>query len=324
MKFGIIAPGNVARSMAKAVSGIEGIEKYAVASRSLGRAEDFAKEWGFEKAYGSYEELAADPEAEFIYVASPHSHHYEHARLCIEQGKHVLVEKAFTVNVQQAQALMELAKEKDVLVAEAMWTRYLPVRKMITDLLDGGAIGNVRSMTANLGAPLAHVERMARPELAGGALLDLSVYPITMALMLFREKIADIGSMAVMSPEGVDWRNSITLTFADGKMASLTSDMTAVTDSRAIINGDRGFLEIWGITNPSAVLLYDTKREQRESIPVPEQINGYEYEVLACMRALREGKRECEEMPHSETLRVMRLLDEIRAHWGMSFPCEAL
>ncbi len=324
MKFGIMALGNVARSMARAVSGIEGVEKCAVASRSLERAEDFAKEWGFAKAYGSYEELAADPEVELIYVASPHSHHYEHAKLCIEHGKHVLVEKAFTVNVRQAQALMELAKEKDVLVAEAMWTRYVPARKVITDLLDGGAIGNVRSMTANFGASLTHVERLVRPELAGGALLDLSVYPITMALMLFREKIADIGSMAVMSPEGVDWRNSITLTFEDGKMAALTSDMTAVTDCRAIINGDKGFLEIWDINNPSAVLLYDTKRKQRENIPVPEQINGYEYEVLACMRALKDGARECEEMPHSETLRVMRLLDQIRAHWGMVYPCEAL
>lgn len=324
MKFGIIAPGNIARSMAEAVSGISGIEKYAVASRSLKRAEDFAEEWGFEKAYGSYEELAEDPDVEFVYVASPHSHHYEHAKLCIEHGKHVLVEKAFTVNALQAEVLMKLAEKKDVLVAEAIWTRYMPSRKIITDLLAGGAIGKVTSMTANLGFPLTHVERMVRPELAGGALLDLGVYPVTMALMLFQEKIANVASMAVMSPAGVDWRNSITLTFADGRIAALTSDMTAVTDCRAIINGDEGFLEIRDINNPSAVLLYGPDRKQKESIPLPEQINGYEYEVLACMKAIQEGKRECEEMPHSETLRVMRLLDEIRAHWGMSLPCEGL
>ena len=327
MKFAILAAGGMARKMAEAVTGIEKagtvrIQKYAVASRDLSRAEEFAKEWGFEKAYGSYEELAADPEVELVYVASPHSHHYEHAKLCLEHGKHVLVEKAFTVNAAQAEDLMKLAREKQVLLTEAIWTRYMPSRKMIGDLLESGIIGKVSSMTANLGYPLMDVPRLVQPELAGGALLDLGVYSITMALMLFHEEITDVVSAAVFSPEGVDWMNSITLTFADGKMAVLNSNMTARTDCRAIVNGDEGYMEITEINNPEEIRVFDRDGKLRECFQVPEQINGYEYEVLACIRAIGEGKMECEEMPHSETLRVMRLMDQIRGQWGFRLPCE--
>lgn len=327
MKFAILAAGGIARKMAEAVTGIEKagtvrIQKYAVASRDLSRAEEFAKEWGFEKAYGSYEELAADPEVELVYVASPHSHHYEHAKLCLEHGKHVLVEKAFTVNATQAEDLMKLAREKQVLLTEAIWTRYMPSRKMIHDLLESGIIGKVSSLTANLGYPLMDVPRLVQPELAGGALLDLGVYSITMALMLFHEEITDVVSAAVFSPEGVDWMNSITLTFADGKMAVLNSNMTARTDCRAIVNGDEGYMEITEINNPEEIRVFDRDGKLRECFQVPEQINGYEYEVLACIRAIGEGKMECEEMPHSETLRVMRLMDQIRGQWGFRLPCE--
>lgn len=327
MKFAILAAGGIARKMAEAVTGIEKagtvrIQKYAVASRDLSRAEEFAKEWGFEKAYGSYEGLAADPEVELVYVASPHSHHYEHAKLCLEHGKHVLVEKAFTVNAAQAEDLMKLAREKQVLLTEAIWTRYMPSRKMIHDLLESGIIGKVSSLTANLGYPLMDVPRLVQPELAGGALLDLGVYSITMALMLFHEEITDVVSAAVFSPEGVDWMNSITLTFADGKMAVLNSNMTARTDCRAIVNGDEGYMEITEINNPEEIRVFDRDGKLRECFQVPEQINGYEYEVLACIRAIGEGKLECEEMPHSETLRVMRLMDQIRGQWGFRLPCE--
>lgn len=126
MKFGILAPGNIARSMAKAVSELEGMECYAVASRDYERAKNFAKQWGFAKAYGSYQELAEDPHVELIYVASPHSHHYQHTKLCLEHDKHVLVEKAFTVNAEQAEELIRLSQEKGLLLAEAIWTRYMP------------------------------------------------------------------------------------------------------------------------------------------------------------------------------------------------------
>lgn len=322
MKFGILAPGNIARSMAQAVSEIEGMECYAVASRDYGRAENFAKQWGFAKAYGSYQELAEDPQVELIYVASPHSHHYQHTKLCLEHNKHVLVEKAFTVNAAQAEELIRLSEEKGLLLAEAIWTRYMPSRKMIDGILASGVLGKVTSLTANLGYILPHVERMQNPELAGGALLDLGVYPINFALMAFQGEVEKIDATAIMSPRGVDWMNSITLSFADGKMAVLHSDMLAQTDRQGVISGDQGYLEVQNINNCEEIRVFDLNRQMTARYQVPKQINGYEYEVLSCKKAIEEGKSECPEMPHSETLRVMRILDHIRRQWGMVFPCE--
>lgn len=322
MKFGILAPGNIARSMAKAVSELEGMECYAVASRDYERAKNFAKQWGFAKAYGSYQELAEDPHVELIYVASPHSHHYQHTKLCLEHDKHVLVEKAFTVNAEQAEELIRLSQEKGLLLAEAIWTRYMPSRKMIDDILASGILGKVTSLTANLGYILPHVERMQNPELAGGALLDLGVYPINFALMAFQGEVEKIDATAIMSPKGVDWMNSITLSFADGKMAVLHSDMLAQTDRQGVISGDQGYLEVQNINNCEEIRVYDLNRKMTARYQAPEQINGYEYEVMSCKKAIEEGKYECPEMPHSETLRVMKILDHIRRQWGMVFPCE--
>ncbi len=322
MKFAILAPGKIAHSMARAVSEIEKIECYAVASRDYGRAADFAEQWGFEKAYGSYEELAKDPQVELVYVASPHSHHYEHARLCLEHGKHVLVEKAFTVNARQAKKLIQLSEEKGLLLAEAIWTRYMPSRKMIDELLAEGVLGNVTSLTANLGYILPHVERMQSPELAGGALLDLGVYPINFALMAFQGAVKEVNASAIMSPRGVDWMDSITLTFADGKMAVLHSDMLAQTDRQGVISGDKGYLEVQNINNCEEIRVFNLERKMTACYQVPPQINGYEYEVLSCIKAIEEGRTECEEMPHSQILLVMELLDTIREQWGMVYPCE--
>lgn len=322
MKFAILAPGHIANALAKAASGINGVEKYAVASRDLDRARAFADKWGFEKSYGSYEELAADREVELIYIASPHSHHYEHAKLCMEHGKNVLVEKAFTVNAKQAEELIELSRKKGVFLAEAIWTRYMPSRKMIDDVLSSGVIGNITSLTANLGYVLKHKERMQEPALAGGALLDLGVYPINFALMTLGADIKNIACSAVMSPKGVDWINSIIFTYEDGRMAVLHSNMLALTDRQGVISGDKGYIEVQNINNCEEIRVYDLERRLTARYAAPEQINGYEYELMACMRAIEEGRLECDEMPHAETLRVMRILDSIRGKWDMRYPCE--
>lgn len=322
MKFAILAPGGIAHKMAQAVSGLTQVERYAVASRDYRKAKDFADRWNFEKAYGSYLEMLNDPDVELVYVATPHSHHYEYAKMCLEHGKHVLVEKAFTVNASQAEDLIRLSHEKGLLLAEAIWTRYMPSRKMIDDLIASGVIGEVTSLTANLGYVLSHVERMQNPELAGGALLDLGVYPINFALMAVHEEVKNVMSTAVMSPKGIDWCNSITLTFESGKMAVLHSNMLALTDRQGVIHGDKGYIEVQNINNCEEIRVFDLDRYMTAWYVVPEQINGYEYEVLSCIKAIEAGKVECEEMPHSEILRVMRLMDGIRAGWGMKFPCE--
>lgn len=322
MKFSILAPGGIAHKLAEAVDKLEGVEAYAVASRDYRRAKDFADKWGYQKAYGSYEEMLKDPEVELVYVATPHSHHYQYAKMCLEYGKHVLVEKAFTVNAKQAEELIRISKEKNLLLAEAIWTRYMPSRKMIDELVDSGVIGKVTSLTANLGYTIDHVERMQNPELAGGALLDLGVYPINFALMTFHGEVKDITATAVMSPKGVDWINSVTLTFEDGRMAVLHSNMLVTTDRQGVIFGSNGFIEVQNINNCEEIRVYNKEREMIGKHQVPEQINGYEYEVLSCMKAIQEGKCECPEMPHEETLRVMKIMDRAREIWGMKYPCE--
>ena len=240
MKFAILAPGKIAQSMAVAVNGIRAgkvqqvqqyamdlgvdtseLELYAVASRNYDKAKEFAKQWGFEKAYGSYETMLEDEAVELVYVASPHSHHYQHAKMCLEHGKHVLLEKAFTINRNQAEELIEIAKERRLLLAEAIWTRYMPSRAMIDEIIASGAIGRPFSLMANLGYPMMHKERLCKPELAGGALLDVGVYPINFAMMVFHSEIVKMDTSVVLSPEGVDWTNSVTLTFEGGEMAVL-------------------------------------------------------------------------------------------------------
>ncbi len=322
IKFAILATGNIAGSMAEAVSRLDIFECYAAASRSYEKAKSFADQWGFEKAYGSYEEMVEDSEVELVYVASPHSHHYQHAKLCLEHGKHVLLEKAFTVNASQAEELITLAREKGLLLAEAFWPRYMPSRKMIADLITQGTIGEVRSVIADFGAPLTHVERLSNPKLAGGALLDLGVYPLNFALTIFTGKVLDIQSSAVMSPEGVDWMNGITLTFEDNKMAVLHSNMLAYMDNRGIIYGDKGYIEMGDLNNCSEIRVYDENKKLTGCYPVPEQINGYEYEAIACAEAIRSGQIECVQMPHSETMRLMKILDAVREQWGFKLPCE--
>lgn len=322
MKFSILGPGGIAEKMAETIQKLDGVEAYAVASRSMDRAKAFADKWGFEKAYGSYEELVKDPEVELVYIATPHSHHYEYAKLCLEHGKPILVEKAFTVNAKQAEEILALSKEKQLLTAEAIWPRYMPSRKMVDDLIAEGVIGEPTAILSNFGFPLTHVNRMANPELAGGALLDLTVYPITSALMTFHGEVVDLKASAVMSPEGVDWMDEITLTFDDGKMAVLHGNMLSATNIDSVVLGTKGYMEIQTVNNYEEIRVYDKERQLLGTYPVPEQITGYEYEVLACKKALEEGWIECPEMPHKEILRVMKLMDQAREQWGLKFPCE--
>ena len=325
MNFSILAPGSIANSMAQAVTGLSneyGIKCHSVASRNIDRAKEFADRWGFEKAYGSYEEMVNDPEVELVYIASPHSLHYEHAKLCLEHGKHVLVEKAFTINALQAEELINIAKKKKLLLVEAIWTRFMPSRTIINEIIEKGIVGKPISLTANLGYYLQDIERLVEPTLAGGALLDVGVYPINFAMMVFGTDIARVESSAVMSDKGVDQSNSITLFFRGGGMAVLHSTMMAPTDRRGVIYCEDGYIEVKNINNCEGIEVHNKAHESIDAYDVPAQINGYEYEVLSCRRALLSGEIECEEMPHAETLKVMKLLDQIREQWGMKYPME--
>ena len=321
LNFAFLGAGNISSLMASTLVQMDDVSLYAVAARDLPRAEAFAREFGVEKAYGSYEEMLADPGVDLVYVATPHSHHHQHAKMCLEAGKPVLCEKAFTANAAQAADLIDLARQKKLLLAEAIWTRYMPFSKTIAKLLEDGAIGRVTGLTANLGYDIKHVARMCLPALAGGALLDLGVYPINFASMLLGTQVERVSSCAVMHPAGVDAQDSITLCYADGTMAQLYANMLNVTDRQGVIYGETGYMVVENINNPLSASIYNPDYSLRETYRRPAQISGYEYEVQAAAAAIRAGEIECADMPHAESLRIMELMDGLRRAWGVRFPC---
>ena len=324
----ILGCGSIAYAMAKTLRMMreqgEEVRLYAAASRDKAKAEAFCKSEGFEVAYGSYEEMADDPNVDLVYIASPHSHHGEHMKLCVSRGKAVLCEKAFTANAQQAREALALAKEKNVLVAEAIWTRYMPSRKIIHDLIAAGELGELRLLEANLHYPIEHIHRIRVPELAGGALLDVGVYPINFCSMFFGNDYVKIDSSVQLMETGVDRQESMTLYYADGRMASLNAGTTCRSDRRCLIAGTKGCLTVDNVNNPLRITLYKAEEDFAipHDIPVPQQLTGYEYQVRACMEAMKKGEIECPDMPHSESIRVMEIMDELRAQWGVKYPFE--
>lgn len=319
-KVGIIGAGHIAEKMATTLHGMDGVEAYAVASRQLEKAQEFASRRGFTKAYGSYEELADDPQVDLVYVATPHTLHYGHVKMCLEKGKPVLCEKAFTANAVEAEDLIRISREKGVFLAEAIWTRYLPFRKTLRDLVESGAIGKPMLLTAHLGYPVSHKERIMRPELGGGALLDLGVYALNFALMNFGDDIQEIRSTCVKSDTGMDMQDSITLKYSDGRMAILMATALCANDRQGIINGDKGYVIVDNINNSLKAELYAADHTLMRTCHATEQITGFEYQVQACIDAIREGRTETDFMPHSESLRVMRIMDSLRKEWGVVFP----
>ena len=325
MRVGYLGAGNISSQMAATIMRMEEAENFAVAAREYDRAQAFAERWGFTRAYGSYEELLADPDVDLVYIALPHSHHYEWTLKAIEAGHHVLCEKAFAADEQQAREMIEAARDRGVLLAEAIWTRYMPSRTIIDNLLAAGAIGDVVTVDANLGYKVDMNRRMTDPALAGGALLDLTVYPLNFASMVLGDDIERIDAHMVPIATGVDGQDSVTLTYADGRMATMFTTMHTMTDRRGLICGTNGFICVENINNPQRIDVYDADGltcSLRESIEVPPQISGYEYELISCKRAIEKGCIECPEMPHDETLAIMRLLDRIRAQFGIVFPFE--
>lgn len=326
MKMGIIGAGGIARVMADTIRQMDDAECTAIAARDAERAKLFAEEYGFLRSYGSYDELLSDPDVELVYIALPHSHHYEWTLKSLNAGKHVLCEKAFAVNESQAREMISLAREKNLLLAEAIWTRYMPSRDIIREVIDSGIIGEVMTVSANLGYRIDTKERILMPELAGGALLDLTVYPLNFASMILGDKITSIDASCVMSETGVDGQDSVALHYADGRYAVMFTTIYSLTDRRGMIYGRDGFIEVLNINNPESIRVWSNDRATGPKVirefNVPDQISGYEYEVRACSRAIAEGAVECPEMPHAQTIEMMRQMDEIRRQFGIVYPCE--
>ena len=321
LRVGIIGTGWIAEKAAITLNGLKECEAYAVGSRTIEKAEAFARQWKIPKAYGSYAELIADPDIDLVYIGTPHSHHYDVTREALMADKSCLVEKAFMANARQTKEIIDLAHERKVFLAEAIWTRYQPVVKMMRELISS-RIGEPRMLTATLGYSMGDKPRIMRPDLCGGALLDLGVYALNFVRMFFPADIVSIESQCVKSKTGMDLTNAISLVLADGMLCNLQSSAQCVGDNIGVVAGTEGNLIIDNINNPQQITVNGPDRTYIETVHVPQQITGYEYQFMACRQALIDGLLEPLEMPHEETLYIMQLMDMLRKKWGVHYPMD--
>ena len=321
-RIGIIGAGWIADKMAEAIAPFKDMCVYAIASRSIEKAQQFAQERNIEMAYGSYEELVADPKVDLVYIATPHSHHFQHSMLALDHGKPVLVEKAFTANAKEAEILIETARRKGIFITEAIWTRYMPLSQKITELANSGIIGTPRTLSANLCYPVADKERLIRADLGGGALLDIGTYTLHFAAMVFGTEVERTVSSCTLTDSRVDAQGNITQFFSRDRIAVLYSSIFARSDRKGIISGDKGYIVVENINNPQVARVYDGFDNLIEEHYAPQQITGFEYQVQACFDALATGAIETPFIPHAETIRMMRIMDDLRKEWGVKFPAD--
>ena len=322
VKVAIMGTGKIAGVMAETLKSTRGAVCYAVGSRTKESADKFASTYGIKKAYGSYEELLADPKVDLVYVATPHSEHYKNVRLALMNGKNVLCEKAFMLNERQAKEIFDLAVEKKLLVVEAMWTRFHPMRTKLDEIIASNVIGEPTMLTANLGYNIESKDRIKLPELGGGALLDLGVYTLNFASMVFGDDVTDIVSMCSFNEHGMDLHDSITLRYKNGKMAVLNASALSISDRKGVIYGSKGYIVVDNINNIEGITVYDSTYKKLAYYKRPKQKTGYEYEVEACVKALSEHKLECPQMPHAESLKMLNMMDFVRDSNNIKFPGE--
>ncbi len=320
--WGILGPGGIARAFAKDLSFIQGHTIAAVGSRSLENAQEFSDIFGG-TAYGSYEELVADPTVDAIYVATPHPAHHDNVILALNAGKPVLCEKPFAVNAKQAQAMVDAASRNSVALMEAMWARFLPHYAKVREIVDSGVLGPILSIHADHGQRLADqgIDRLIDPELAGGALLDLGIYPVSFAHMILGNP-SQITSSAVMTDKGVDAQTSMIFAYDNGAQAVLTTTMVEQTPCRAVVAGLNGWLEIdRTFYNPAAMRVVLNDGTVTE-YPNEYTGHGLREQAETFKQLVRSGKLESEILTWADTVDIMKTLDLVREQIGLKYPFE--
>jgi predicted dehydrogenase len=320
VRWGILGPGGIAEKFAADLTLVEGAELAAVGSRSLASASGFAERFGFARAHGSYAELAADPDVDVVYVATPHAFHLDTALQCIEGGKAVLVEKPITLDLASAAQLIEAARARGVFLMEAMWMRMNPAVRKIAELVDEGAIGWVSSIHADFGlqGPFEAGHRLRDPKLGGGALLDLGVYPIHLVHLIMGAP-ASVQAWAHLTPERVDENTGVLLGYQPGAVAALTCSINGESRNAASITGTEGRIDLPpGFFMPQSFVLSRAGREP-ETFDFSFEGSGYQFEAAEVQRCLRAGEPESPLMTHATTLEVMTLLDAIREQIGVFY-----
>lgn len=323
LRWGILAPGGIATSFAQALQAATGQQIVACGSRSLDRAREFASRFGGFTAYGSYDELVADPQVDVVYVASPHSAHREHALLALRADKPVLVEKAFARNTAEATEVIDEARTRGLFCMEAMWSRFLPRYDVVRRAVADGLLGTLQTVVADHGQLLYPngPERMAEPGLAGGALLDLGIYPISLAAMLLPGDL-QVNATGVLTPKGVDRSETVVLTGGDA-IATCVASMSGQTTNTAVVAGDSARLELPGwFYQPGSVRLVAPDDTVLDTYAPTSFEHGLHFEAVEAARRISAGDEQSPLMPWDETLRIMAVMDEVRAQLGVRYPGE--
>jgi len=357
INWGILGTGSVARQFAEGLHSLPNAKLLAVGSRSQETAQIFSHKFNIPRSYNSYEKLVQDEDIEIVYIATPNTMHKDNCILCLTAGKAVLCEKPFTINATEAREVIELARKKKLFCMEAMWTRFIPLMQKVRDMINEGVIGEVKMLTADFGLRIEFNEnaRHFNPNLGGGALLDMGIYPISLAFFLFGTP-STIVSLASMGK--VDEQSTVIFRYSTGQLATLYSSFSTNTPSEVIIMGTQGQLHIHApIYRPSQFSITKFPSQSTSSsapksgwitalknislvrksysylsrlvsrpkkIVIPYVGNGYNYEAAEAMRCLNNGDSESQIMPLDETLTILETMDTIRSQWHFKYPNEGL
>jgi len=318
--WGILGPGRIATKFATHLERLPEATLVAVGSRSAARAREFAQQYGARHSYGSYAGLVADPDVDAVYVATPHPFHKEHAVLCLQHGKAVLCEKPMAVNERQVRDMVECARESGVFLMEAMWTRFIPVVVRVRQWLREKAIGDVRMVTADFGFrtgwdPQA---RLLDPDLAGGALLDVGVYTVAFASMVFGKPPAEILASAHIGQTGIDEQTGMLFRYEDGALALLSCAVRTNTPQEARIQGTEGSIHVPAFWHATSAVL---QVKGQEPLHISDTA-GYQYEAAEVISCTRAGKTESPSMPLDESIAIARTMEQVRALIGLTYPME--
>lgn len=320
-KWGILGPGRIAEKFAQDLKVVPGTELTAVASRS--GAQSFVNKFDVPVVYDTYQALAADPTINAIYIATPHRFHAQNARLCLEAGKPVLVEKPLTVNAGETEALVTLARSKGVFLMEAMWTRFLPIYQTVRHWLDTGMIGDLIAIRSSFcfRSEGDESDRWLNPELAGGTLLDLGIYPIAVSQWVTRQNPIQVQALGTLGTTGVDITLSVNMQYPDGVVASFVTSFECNMKNDLLITGTHGSIHVHGLFGAATTATLDAHGKQT-TVTEPFRGGGFEYEIEEAMRCIRQGELESPHVSHADSLANMRLMDEIRAQIGLVYPFE--
>ena len=323
LRWGIIGTGFIAELFVTDLLA-NGFSVAAVGSRTEGAAQEFAERFDIPAAHASYEDLVADESVDIVYVATPHPFHFANTTLALNAGKHVLVEKAFTINAKDAAAIVALAEEKNLVVLEAMWTRFLPHMARLRELIAEGVVGQVRTVIAdhNQSLPSDPTHRLQDPALGGGALLDLGIYPVSFAWDILG-KPTSVTAIASKTPTGVDRQTAIILGYEDGQQALLHTALDTAGPNTASVIGTDGWVAIERVFyEPTAFTVYNTAGDVIERYESQVSDRGMQYQAAEVENLVRAGALAGDILPPSETVGIMETLDEIRAQIGLVYPGE--